>query len=104
MTQIGPAPTPGPRMMRGPTTRIGVVTRPLPGGCPVTASPTSLNTMTNNDLVVQTQGLTKRYGSGRAGRIVVDAVSMTVRRGEVYGFLGPNGAGKTTTLRMMLGL
>src|SRR4051812_16845906 len=58
--------------------------------------------MTN--LVVETEGLTKRYGSARAGRVVVDAVSMTVRRGEVYGFLGPNGAGKTTTLRMMLGL
>ena len=53
-----------------------------------------------NDLVVETEGLTKRYGDG----LVVDAVSMTVRRGEVYGFLGPNGAGKTTTLRMMLGL
>jgi ABC-2 type transport system ATP-binding protein len=60
--------------------------------------------MTNNDWVVQTDGLTKRYGSRRAGRIVVDAVSMSVRRGEVYGFLGPNGAGKTTTLRMLLGL
>jgi ABC-type multidrug transport system ATPase subunit len=60
--------------------------------------------MTTKDLVVETDGLTKRYGSGRSGRIVVDAVSMTVRRGEVYGFLGPNGAGKTTTLRMMLGL
>jgi ABC-2 type transport system ATP-binding protein len=34
----------------------------------------------------------------------VDKVTMTVRRGEVYGFLGPNGAGKTTTLRMLLGL
>jgi ABC-type multidrug transport system ATPase subunit len=64
----------------------------------------SLETMTNNDLVVETKGLTKRYGSRRAGRIVVDAVSLSVRRGEVYGFLGPNGAGKTTTLRMMLGL
>ncbi|WP_262849700.1 ATP-binding cassette domain-containing protein [Mumia quercus] len=53
-----------------------------------------------NDLVVQTDGLTKRYGD----RLAVDSVSMTVRRGEVYGFLGPNGAGKTTTLRMMLGL
>ncbi|WP_243712844.1 ATP-binding cassette domain-containing protein [Actinomadura sp. 6K520] len=31
-------------------------------------------------------------------------MSLTVRRGEVYGFLGPNGAGKTTTLRMILGL
>ncbi len=53
-----------------------------------------------NELVVQTDGLTKRYGD----RLAVDSVSMTVRRGEVYGFLGPNGAGKTTTLRMMLGL
>jgi ABC-type multidrug transport system ATPase subunit len=52
------------------------------------------------DLVVETKGLTKRYGE----RLAVDSVSMTVRRGEVYGFLGPNGAGKTTTLRMMLGL
>jgi len=53
-----------------------------------------------NELVVQTDGLTKRYGD----RVAVDSVSMTVQRGEVYGFLGPNGAGKTTTLRMMLGL
>ncbi len=50
--------------------------------------------------VVQTKELTKRYGD----RLAVDRVSMTVRRGEVYGFLGHNGAGKTTTLRMMLGL
>ena len=53
-----------------------------------------------NENVVQTRDLTKRYGD----RLAVDRVSMTVRRGEVYGFLGPNGAGKTTTLRMMLGL
>jgi ABC-type multidrug transport system ATPase subunit len=53
-----------------------------------------------NENVVQTQELTKRYGD----RLAVDRVSMTVKRGEVYGFLGPNGAGKTTTLRMMLGL
>lgn len=57
-----------------------------------------------NDFVVQTQALTKRYGAGDDARLAVDSVSMTVRRGEVYGFLGPNGAGKTTTLRMMLGL
>ena len=50
--------------------------------------------------VVITNGLTKRYG----GRLAVDGVRLTVRRGEVYGFLGPNGAGKTTTLRMLLGL
>ena len=50
--------------------------------------------------VVTTDRLTKRYGH----RLAVDAVSLSVRRGEVYGFLGPNGAGKTTTLRMLLGL
>ncbi|MGW5105077.1 ABC transporter ATP-binding protein [Nocardia sp. NPDC004123] len=50
--------------------------------------------------VVVTDRLTKRYGSHTA----VDAVSMSVRRGEIYGFLGPNGAGKTTTLRMLVGL
>ncbi|WP_109508108.1 ABC transporter ATP-binding protein [Nocardioides speluncae] len=53
-----------------------------------------------NELVVETKELTKRYGD----RLAVDKVSMTVHRGEVYGFLGPNGAGKTTTLRMALGL
>jgi ABC-2 type transport system ATP-binding protein len=53
-----------------------------------------------NELVLETLDLTKRYGD----RLAVDSVSMTVRKGEVYGFLGPNGAGKTTTLRMCLGL
>ena len=53
-----------------------------------------------NDLVLETNDLTKRYGD----RLAVDSVTITVRRGEVYGFLGPNGAGKTTTLRMSLGL
>ena len=57
-----------------------------------------------DELVVQTNDLTKRYGNGDSARLAVDRVSMTVRRGEVYGFLGPNGAGKTTTLRMVLGL
>jgi ABC-2 type transport system ATP-binding protein len=50
--------------------------------------------------LVEVHGLTKHYGKHRA----VDNVSLTVRRGEVYGFLGPNGAGKTTTLRMLMGL
>ncbi|MFC0447266.1 ABC transporter ATP-binding protein [Rhodococcus jostii] len=52
-----------------------------------------------SDIVV-TDEVTKRYGEHTA----VDAVSLTVRVGEVYGFLGPNGAGKTTTLRMLAGL
>ena len=50
--------------------------------------------------IVSTQRLTKTFGP----RTAVDAVDLSVRRGEVYGFLGPNGAGKTTTLRMLLGL
>jgi ABC-2 type transport system ATP-binding protein len=50
--------------------------------------------------LVETRELSKTYGEVRA----VDRVSLTVWRGEVYGFLGPNGAGKTTTLRMLLGL
>ncbi len=50
--------------------------------------------------IVVTHQLTKRYGE----RTAVDAVDLTVRRGEIYGFLGPNGAGKTTTLRMLVGL
>ncbi|MGS2808224.1 ABC transporter ATP-binding protein [Nocardia sp. MW-W600-9] len=53
-----------------------------------------------NDSIVVTDGLTKRYGE----YLAVDAVSMRVAAGEIYGFLGPNGAGKTTTLRMLAGL
>ena len=44
--------------------------------------------------------LCKRYGR----RTVVDGLSISVERGDIYGFLGPNGAGKSTTLRMLMGL
>ena len=57
--------------------------------------------MNGRDVLVESRELTKRYGSHT---VAVDRVSLTVRRGEVYGFLGPNGAGKTTTMRMLLGL
>ena len=61
----------------------------------------AIDTSTPADqLVVETTGLTKRYGE----RAAVDDLALRVRRGEVYGFVGPNGAGKTTTLRMLLGL
>ena len=49
---------------------------------------------------VEVRGLVKRYGD----LVAVDAVDLTVERGDVFGYLGPNGAGKTTSLRMMLGL
>ena len=50
--------------------------------------------------LLEATGLTKSYG----GRKVVDAVSVSVRAGEVVGLLGPNGAGKTTTFYMIVGL
>lgn len=49
---------------------------------------------------IQTQGLTRRFGT----RVAVDAVSMTVPERSIYGFLGRNGAGKTTTIKLLLGL
>ena len=51
-------------------------------------------------LAVDAVGVTKRYGDLTA----VDAISLQVAQGEVYGVLGPNGAGKTTFLRMLFGL
>ncbi len=52
------------------------------------------------DVVVISEGLTKRFGDFTA----VDNVSFRIRAGEVLGYLGPNGSGKTTTIRMLLGL
>jgi ABC-2 type transport system ATP-binding protein len=49
---------------------------------------------------IETVGLAKRYGA----RLAVDALSLRMERGEVFGLLGPNGAGKTTTIAMLLGL
>ena len=50
--------------------------------------------------VLSVSRLSKRYGD----RLAVDALSLTVEQGDIYGFLGPNGAGKTTTMRMLVGL
>lgn len=50
--------------------------------------------------VLETKNLSKCFGKFTA----VDGVSLSVNRGEIYGFLGLNGAGKTTTIRMLLGM
>ncbi|MFE7116462.1 ABC transporter ATP-binding protein [Streptomyces sp. NPDC057654] len=55
----------------------------------------------DDDAVIATRGLSKRY---RGGQPAVDGLDLTVPRGSVFGFLGPNGSGKTTTIRMLVGL
>ena len=53
-----------------------------------------------NNAAVEIDNLTKRFGRFTA----VDGISLTVNRGEIFGFLGANGAGKTTAIRMLCGL
>ena len=50
--------------------------------------------------VIRTENLSKHYDDVHA----VSDMSLSVRKGEIYGFLGLNGAGKTTTIRMLLGM
>ena len=52
------------------------------------------------DLVIDCEGLTRSFPSGRA----LDALTLDARRGEVLALLGPNGAGKTTTMRLLNGV
>src|SRR5690606_30672505 len=52
-----------------------------------------------NQAMIELRQLTKRF----ARHTAVDALSLTVRPGEVLGFLGPNGAGKSTTMKMLTG-
>lgn len=49
------------------------------------------------DTILKVTGLTKKYGN----QTVVDCISFSVKKGEIFGILGPNGAGKTTTLEMI---
>jgi ABC-2 type transport system ATP-binding protein len=51
----------------------------------------------SNDIAIQVEGLTKRYGD----LVAVNGISFSVNRGEIFAFLGPNGAGKTTTVEML---
>ena len=52
------------------------------------------------EVIIQTSGLTKRYGEKTA----VNQLNLSIKKGEIFGLLGPNGAGKTTTILMLLGL
>src|SRR5438309_12062650 len=59
-----------------------------------------MNTTRTSPWVVETEGLTKRFGD----RVAVDHVDLRIPAGSAFGYLGPNGAGKTTLIRMLLGL
>ena len=54
----------------------------------------------NGDVVIDVHRLNKTFGQNH----VVQDLSLSVRRGEIFGFLGPNGSGKTTSIRMLCGL
>jgi ABC-2 type transport system ATP-binding protein len=56
---------------------------------------------------IETESLTKDYPVGfwrRRPKRALDALTLTVEPGEVFGFLGPNGAGKSTTMKLLMGL
>jgi ABC-2 type transport system ATP-binding protein len=66
---------------------------------------TSLNS--SDEVVIQITDLTKDYRVGFLKKRTVralDHLSLSVHRGEIFGFLGPNGAGKTTTLKLLMSL
>lgn len=50
--------------------------------------------------VIEIKNLTKSYGEHKG----IEKVSLTVEKGEIFGFIGPNGAGKSTTIRVLLAL
>lgn len=54
----------------------------------------------SGDIAIESHGLTRRFGSFTA----VDSVTLSIERGEIFGFLGSNGCGKSTTMKMLTGL
>jgi ABC-2 type transport system ATP-binding protein len=56
--------------------------------------------MTSAPIMIELKDLTKTYGAYTA----VQRLSLSIGRGEIFGFIGPNGAGKTTTIKMMGGV
>lgn len=59
-----------------------------------------MNQNYENAYVIETQELTKTYGK----KTVLNAVSLHVAKGDIYGFIGKNGAGKTTLMKLLLGM
>ena len=58
-----------------------------------------------SDTVIRTNELTKIFEKGKKKEVVaLNAVSVDIKKGEVFGLLGPNGSGKTTLIRVLVGL
>jgi ABC-2 type transport system ATP-binding protein len=74
-----------------------VATRPTASPAPSSGS---------GDNVVETRNLTKIYRDfwGRKKKVALNALDLTIKKGEIFGLLGPNGSGKTTTIKLLLGL
>ncbi len=56
--------------------------------------------ISNEDVILSLQGLSKNYGS----KNVLNGIDLTVYSGQIIGYIGPNGAGKSTTIKIILGL
>jgi ABC-2 type transport system ATP-binding protein len=52
-----------------------------------------------NEVMIETKGLTKKYGK----LVAVNSLDVKVQKGVIHGFVGPNGAGKTTTIKLLVG-
>ena len=58
------------------------------------------NPSMKNDVLLRLSHVSKKIGKTD----ILSDISLTLKRGEVFGFLGPNGAGKTTTMKAILGI
>jgi len=52
-----------------------------------------------SDAMIETRGLTKKFGK----LVAVDSLDVKVQKGVIHGFVGPNGAGKSTTIKLLVG-
>lgn len=82
------------------------VTPPQPVAADALEPSLRIDRAVDGDFVVETEHLTKIYKDfwGRPKVRALDDLTLSIRRGEVFGLLGPNGSGKSTTIKLLLGL